>query len=316
MLINMKILSHPMNRVQRVMVACVVDEVEVVIKPALEYKIDKVHLIHFIQNVDSTDINRTARSRFYQQFFDEVCKRLEDENIIWEEHNKYEVWKFDKMLEEVYHIVDEETKSGSIVYVNISGGTNQYAAAAAIASMTLGATLFNMGSDVEYSAEHYEKWTKECTVDDKLLGRTIKVTGPYELDKIDIKPPDIKLLKALKIFSMVPLKERINRNVIYNLMRNGLWFPSSLEDNQLEGSSFNNENDFNLRNKEGVQYERQYVKKWLSWGWISNEDTNGTIYDLTKMGKMYIDVYCSDYVFTPTQNYDPSPYYGKRQRRH
>ena len=305
-----------MNRVQRVMVACVVDEVEMIVRPAIDYKIDKIHLIHYIQNIDDADENRSARSHFYSQFFEKVCKRLEKEGIEWVEHNECEVWRFDKMMEEVYHTVQKEKMSGSIVYVNITGGTSQYAAAAAIASMTLGATLFNMGSDVEHGVNQYKRWIDECSVDGELLGRTIKVTGPYELDKIDIKAPDIQLLKALKIFSMVPLKDRVNRNVIYNLMRNRLWFPSIMEADQLNGSSFSDEGNFKLRNKEGVQYERQYIKKWLSEGWISNENTNGILYDLTKMGRMYLNVYCSDYVFMPIMPYEESPSQKRKYRRY
>jgi len=131
------------GRKERIMIACVTFETTKITDPAMYYEATRVHIIHSASD--------KYRDSVYWDFFDEVCEKLkknrEDIEII--DHNMVRVSDFALMLKTVLGIIEDERKDNSEcdIYVNVSAGTSEYAAAAAIASMMEpGTILFSVGT--------------------------------------------------------------------------------------------------------------------------------------------------------------------------
>jgi len=301
--------------IERVMMACVTKEVTMIVQPAKYYNIDKIHLINYVKKSDN-DYVKINRSKIYEEIYAQVHNELTELGIKIEKHEESETYIFNKMMQETYKILFEETQKDSIIYVNISGGTNEYAAAAAISSMMFREIkLFNVGSRPDKKTiEDYDERIKALKdKDGKLVGTTMEIYDPFRIDTFPMNPPDDMLLKSLKIFSMIPPKMRSKTHVIRNLILQGLWVTcvDCLDyDSLVEGTSVKfekkdsiwlersyNAEYHKLQNKEGVQYHKRYVEKWLKNGWIRNNQSHNKKYILTDAGKTYLDIFCSDDIF-------------------
>ena len=130
---------------ERVVISCVTFETVKISDPVKFYDATRAHLIHYIR--EGLDPSRTAIYReFYDKVADTIRKSGRDVEII--EHNEI-VSDFTVMLRTILSIIDSEKRNGDCdIYVNISAGSSEYAAAATIASMmSKGVIPFSVGTD-------------------------------------------------------------------------------------------------------------------------------------------------------------------------
>lgn len=263
------------------MVACVTFETSKVVEPVLYYEINKVHIIHYVRDPSSES------GRIYGSFYDRVVEMLRERSplsVEVEQHNE-RVSDFSIMLRTVLSILRTENsgEEGCEIYVNISAGSPEYAAAAAIASMMVPGTIpFSVGTR-EYTVPT-ERIPDIYYVDGKPVGLTMSTFDPRTLPRYHIDMPEEHLVRGLRILS-----ERNGRNLsvtsgsmVAALKDAGLWYRDTERDNK-----------DSQRQTEAVYYQRDFISKWVKSGWAEKDDRHGryvlTDEGLNIIGTFYVD---------------------------
>ena len=289
--------------IQRVMVACVTNEVIKVTDPANNLRIDRVHLINYVRKADPGDEDRARREELYEAVYQENVSFFTEKGIEVCPHRDVQVFNFDACFRAVYEILVREHEMNSAVYVNIGSGPPEYAAAAAIASMMVDdVELFTVGTKADGFTTPMDR--RSLTHEGKLVGTAFKVSDPIQIDKFPLDTPDLYLLRALAVFKTVPEKDRSNVRVIRELIKSRLWkFTSSGEDSAI-GTSVEFEGADGkripgsdkgyygaLQRKEAVQYQRSYIEVWKEQGWIERSEISGKRYRVSKKGERYLSIF-------------------------
>lgn len=301
---------------RNVMIACVTDEVAMITKPATYYHVDRIYLLNYVTPEEYRDTDsKRARARFYEAVYEEVHRRMDDLGIlVMPSLGNIPTYRFDSMLEAVHRILNMESEQNpdSTVFVNISSGTKEFAAAASIASMMFDNTkVFSVfSSSQEKDPGYYDKVLDSMrNADGELVGRTQSIRDiPFEIERIPVQGPDMNLLRSLKVLDSIPVNRRTNTNVIRALMDNDLWTfdtkdPERITTEKLEARGVKSvEPEYkSVRNVENVTYQRRYIDRWMAEGWVCKQSQGAgkAWYVTTPIGRMYLDTFCSDGIFTP-----------------
>lgn len=265
------------GRKERVVISCVTFEVEKVVEPVKYYQATRAHIIHYQkEGVKSAEM--------YGEFYDRVCDRIRGEakidvDII--EHQE-RVTDFSEMLRVMLQIIDDEQRAGDCeIYVNISSGTPEYAAAATVASMLSPGTMaFSVGVE-EYTID--DDTIKDIFYKDgNPVGMASSVFPPRMLPDYSFDRPPEYLVRALRLFeARTSARESVSSAVMADIMRDmGIW----LRDMPGEASR---------KQSDAVNYHRDYVQKWLANGWIVKDDVRRrylvTEKGMNVIGTFYID---------------------------
>ena len=298
-----------MQIMKRVMVACVTSEVVKITYPAKNTKVDRIHLLNYVKEGESDSEEEQDRKIYYETIYSGVKKELDmfvDEVV---EHRNVITYDFDQCFHAIYDILYEEKRRDSDIYVNISGGTSEYAAAAAIASMMIkGVKLFSVGTKASGFTVDFKKQLEQSYHEGQLVGSAFDIHEPFPIASFPLLTPDEELLKALKVFISIPVGQRSNVNVIRKLIRYKLWrfaqdeigTGTSVEFEDENGKLMSNKNidDYLKRQKkEAVLYQRSYIDRWKKEGWIEKSSLNAKRYDLTNTGRRYVEIFSSNVVF-------------------
>ena len=254
-----------------VMVCCVTFETIKVIDPAIFHDVGKIHIIHYTRDESENSI--------YSEFYFEVCASLHDWGNVEIVEHKEKVYDFPTMLALVHRILEQESKNK--VYVNISSGTSEYAAAAMVASlMHPNAVPFTVGTK-EYTVPR-EDLKDLYYVDGKPVGLTKSVYDPKNIPTFDLSPPDRDLLLCLDIM------DRRNREdlpgtssyIINELKAKGIW--------KYKGNKGRDLTD--ERQKELMYYKRHFTARLIEAGWVEDRGMNRR-YILTDKGSTILNVF-------------------------
>ena len=280
------------------MVSCVTFEVLIITEPVRFYRCDRVYLVNYIKNKDER--NAKSRESLYRDVFDEVVKRIREENpgievVCIDEHPTYD---FMHMMRTVFDILQTERKEEAEVMVNISGGTGEFSAAATVASMMHdGVTLFSVGVPADKRLMTFDQMRENMTHEGRLVGRGFGTTEPFRIPCFSMEPPDRRLLLGLKVLDLTPVRRRSNTEVIRRLVACGLWTPHDdsdentivvLEENGRRRPEVEEKEYRRVRNSNAVYYQRNFILKWKERGWIAKE---GTKYIVTGEGRNYLDAF-------------------------
>ncbi len=288
---------------QRVMVACITNEVIKVTDPAVKLRIDRVHLINYVKKAEPGDEDRAKREELYDAVYHENVSFFTKNGVEVCPHRDVKVFNFDACFRAVYEILIREHEKNSAVYVNIGSGPPEYAAAAAIASMMVdNVELFTVGTKADGFTTPMER--KSLTHEGKLVGTAFKVSEPIQIDKFPLDTPNLFLLRALSVFKKVPEKDRSNVKVIRELIKAHLWKFTISEKNCAIGTSVEYESaDGKLidnskkktyedrQRKEAVQYQRSYIENWKEQNLIEKSEISGKRYRITKKGERYLNIF-------------------------
>jgi hypothetical protein len=294
----------PSGRKRRVVISCVTFETVKITDPIVFYEATHVHLIWY----NSIYYEKKVFKDFYQR----VCEIIHEWSPAVEitSHNKEPVYMFTAMLRTVLSIIQKEKKESPDcdIYVNVSAGTSEYAAAAAMASMMAGAMPFSVGS--------YEYTIKETAYYDENgnpIGLTKKAREPYQMLYYPIDTPERHLVRALRV-----LEYRNNKNLpttgtkmVESLKMKEIWAREevNLEDelvlDESQKKRLENEKKTEMKRKRDVEkkgvyvdrsdivyYHRDFVDKWLKKGWIQKNEHGK--YETTKAGKMILEIFYLD----------------------
>ena len=274
----------PSGRKKRIMVACVTFETSKVVEPALYYEINKAHIIHYVKDPDSES------GKIYDSFRRRVCERLESESpreVEIVEHNE-RVSDFSVMLRTVLSIIQMENsgEEGCEIYVNISSGSPEYAAAATVASMMVPGTIPFSVNTKEYTVST-DRIRDVYFVDDQPVGMTKTTYPPRTMPIYAINIPEEHLVRGLRILghrNEAKLSVTSGR-MVEALKEAGLWYRDTESDDP--------DRKANQRQTEAVYYQRDFISKWLKNGWIVKDDPRNR-YVLTESGTTVIGTFYAD----------------------
>ena len=276
------------GRKERIMVACVTFETTKVTDPILFYEINRAHIIHYVRDPTSQSNN------VYQEFYDrvnEIIKEKSPRPVEIVEHVE-KVSDFSLMLKTVLDIIQTEhstaLESGEEceIYVNISSGGPEYAAASAIASMMVPGTIpFSVGTKT-YTVND-EGVRRNYFIDGKPVGLTMETYDPRQLPSYSIQIPDERLVRGLRILD-TRNNERLSvtsGKMIAALKEAGVWYrDTEIKDPNRKSTQ---------RQTEAVYYQRDFIWKWLENGWVEKDDLNSK-YVLTKEGRNIISTFYTE----------------------
>lgn len=266
------------------MIACVTFETTKVTDPIMFYEINKAHIIHYVRD-------QTQSHSVYQSFYDRVKEIIEEESprkVDVVEHNE-RVTDFSLMLKTVLDIIQSEHANAILsqeeceIYVNISSGGADYAAAAAIASMMVPGTIpFSVGTK-EYTVDA-EGIERNYFINGKPVGLTKTTYDPRQLPSYSIQIPEEHLVRGLRILDQRNGKKLsvTSGRMIEALKKDGLWYRDTEHGDPNKKS--------NQRQTEAVYYQRDFIAKWLKNGWVAKDDLNAR-YVLTKEGRNIIETF-------------------------
>ena len=276
------------GRRERIAISCVTFETTKITDPIKFYEATKIHLIHYVRDPN------TENGKIYTDFYKRVCEIIETDSknpteIIEHIEN---VNDFTAMLRTVLSIIEEENSKiePSDIFVNISAGTSEYAAAAAIASMmTPGTIPFSVATNT-YKIKGAEEIRDAFYQSGKPIGLTATVREPKRLPRYSIPIPDKNLIMGLKILDEMNKKKQSPKGstMIKALKEEGLWRRDSGEFS-IHPSS---DEKFKETRSDSVYYHRDYISKWQKNGWIYKDEFKKR-YFLTEEGKIVLNTfYC------------------------
>ncbi len=159
------------------------------------------------------------------------------------------------------------------VFVNISAGTNEFAAAATMVSMVHpNVTIFTQGELEDNLTQDVVR--RAYYRDGEPTGLVTKVSEPVAIDVYQVDPPDKSLIIGLRILdeNMNAGKSLMAKDMIKIFMDEGIW---------LRDSPSKNDN---------VIYLRDFVDKWIANGWVVRGQLRNQ-YKITEKGRMMIDTF-------------------------
>ncbi|MGA1872142.1 MAG: DUF6293 family protein [Thermoplasmatota archaeon] len=247
----------------RVVISCVSFETVKIIQPILDYRADKVHLIH------------SGKKPPYIDFFNHVTGELDKNKIPWEEHNVF-YSKFTDVMRAVRTMIRKERAEGNHVYVNIGAGPQIYSSAAMVATMMEGGIPFNAPTD-EWTVKDVRKVFYEKG---RPVGNARSVKAPVEIPVFEVRPPEEPLVRGLAIWKEVTDRYRIRptKEILTALEENDLLFDIWEDDRRKKYSQ-----------SALMRYRRNFLEKWENKGWIINEGRGK--YSITDQGGMILEIF-------------------------
>lgn len=273
----------PSGRKKRIMVACVTFETAKVVEPMLYYEVNRAHIIHYVKDPTSES------GEIYESFYNRVVELLEERSPLKVEvikHNE-RLSDFSVMLRTVLSIIrsEQEAEPDCDIYVNISAGSSEYAAAATIAAMMTNTIPFSVGTK-EYTVPTSDI-PKLYYIDGKPVGLAKSTYEPRALPSYNIDMPEEHLVRGLRI-----LDDRNSKNLpvtsgkmVAALKDSNLWFR--------DPESKNDDKKASQRQIDAVYYQRDFISKWSDHGWIE-KDPHLSRYVVTAKGKIILSTFFTD----------------------
>lgn len=276
------------GRKERIVISCVTFETVKVTDPILHYQATKVHLIRYVKNPKENNV--------YNDFFNRVCEIIHEKSpfdVDIKDHCNEPVYKFPQMLRLVLDIIQSERKCKDYdceIFVNISAGTSEFAAAATIASMMVPGTIPFTVNTKDYTIEKDRIKKLYYDEDMKPIGLAKSTKPPEQMSCYAINIPDEHLVRGLRILSE---RNKSNESVsaskmIKELDSNSLWLRGECTvDKERRRHS-------DKSRSEAVYYQRDFINKWIEKGWVKKNDLKKR-YEVTEAGERILDTfYTSD----------------------
>lgn len=265
---------------QRLMIACVITEVAVVVDPVVFYEIDRVHLIHYVRNPDDPG------NRIYKEFYDEVVRQLKERRPEAEIVEHFEkVYYYHDMLRTVLNIFGDEnarTDGNMDLYVNITSGRSEYAAAAMMGCMFHHEMIpFTVRAEERtLSPEDFRRIYYEG---DRPVGQYLTVKDPVKVQTFDPSVMTGDMIEMLDALDSV--NSRCKRPY-------ALDYIEELKDRNL----WNYDPDSNRSKSTAEQKERMYLRRavfdpLIDCGCVRKSRNAKSKYEITSEGRAVLDIF-------------------------
>ncbi len=258
-----------------VVIACTTMETVMVSDPAVFYEADVLHLIYLR--------GETELAPYYDSLVEEIRRQLAGRREVEVVVHDEKVYRYNVMLKTVNDIVRSvrnDYEGFADIYVNISSGTSEYAAAAMCSCMMNPGTIPFTVSVKEHSIPP-EEYSRLVSADGRPVGDAKAVNSPKMVETFSFEPPDENLVNYLSFFSKIEDTPCSMGYIIALLEENDVWHYSPTK-TQNPG-----------RSAAKMQYRRTVLDPLLAKGWIRQGRTKNR-WVLTPSGRAILDVFCDD----------------------
>ena len=257
-------------------ISCTTLETVRVSDPILFYEADRAHIIYM-------DSEKSEKKGFYSSLVEEIERRVKEKrDVEFFLHNE-KVYKYNLMLKLINDIIrSEKAEFGDFVdiYVNISSGSSEYAAAAmCVSMMNQGVIPFTVW--VKEHTVPLDRFREMITVDGRPVGIAKEVHEPKMIETFSIEPPDEDLVRYLSFFAQIERKPYTVNSIMKMMEENDLWkYTPTKTKNPAKQSA---KQQFNRS-----VLDRLKEKGWLRMGRSKN------YWEVTPAGKSILDVFLND----------------------
>lgn len=258
-----------------VVIACTTMETVMVSDPAVFYEADVLHLIYHRGD--------TELAPYYDSLVEEIRRQLAGRREVEVVVHDEKVYRYNIMLKTVNDIVrsvKNDYEGFADIYVNISSGTSEYAAAAMCSCMMNPGTIPFTVSVKEHSIPP-EEYSRLVSDNGRPVGDAKAVNTPKMVETFSFEPPDENLINYLSFFSKIEDTPCSMGYIIALLEENDIWHYTSTK-TQNPG-----------RNAAKMQYRRTVLEPLLARGWIRPGRTKNR-WMLTPAGRAVLDVFCDE----------------------
>ena len=253
-------------------ISCTTLETVRVADPIVFYEADRAHII-YMSNPERED------SKFYDGLLDTISHMVKEKRDVEIIPHNATVYRYNAMLKEVNDIIAKERETyGSYVeiYVNISSGTPEYAAAAMCACMMNPGTIpFTVR--VKEHVIPFDKYVKMASVDGRFVGDAKEVYEPRMIETFNIKPPDEELVKYLAFFSLIEGESHTPASIIKLLETTDTW-------------KYVSDKKEHTKNAVTVAYNRNVRDPLVNKGWLVNGSSKNR-WLITPAGRAILDIF-------------------------
>ena len=284
---------------ERIVIACVTFDTVKITKPIEYYTPTNVYLIHDIRDKNPKNI--------FKEFLNEVERIISNmgNGSIKTTPVNAKVTNFNIMLRTVLEIIEKEHRIDykKEIYVNISSGSNEYAAAATVASMmndyvfpfSVRTERYRVKDDEsQYSIRniYYENQTKPIGLAESVYSQNEKM----ELQKVNIEMPPEYLVRGLRILYEKSISNIYPKSgVMIKLLKDSnLWLRTyktlNLNHNgQIETIPKESKNQKKQRQVDTVYYHRDFIDKWQKRKWVERDEYGKLV--VTTLGKITLETF-------------------------
>lgn len=271
----------------RVMITCITFETVKVVRPIQELRAERVYIIHY----DSP--RSKGKPNVYSEFYDEVVRQLlssgmREDDII---ERNVPVFRFKEVLSELVKIMERERADGNEVYVNVSAGSMEFAAAATVAAMMVdGVRPFTVHSR-KYTVSGDAEVRRTYSIDGKLVGQCCEVAEPVELPTFRIEPPPRDLVVGLReLRKRRDAKQPTKYSAMIQAIKDaGAWTYDPEKEARFKAAD--PRRGEKIMQAEKMYYSRHYIDGWIKHGWVDGKDGRGRELRITDSGENVIDVF-------------------------
>ena len=252
---------------QRVLIACLKYDVVKIIESVRAYS--PHHVITFHDAFSDPSEQRLLFAERFQYLLNKEFPNVSYRNIELKQKDFRDISRtLESTVVFVNNLLDKPT-----VLINISAGTNEFAAAATMTSMIHDNVIIFTQDEEEDNLS--PEVVKEVFYKDGFpTGPVTKVSEPKAIDVYHVEPPSKPLILGLRILdeNQRTGKNLMAKDMIKILMERGIWMR--------DGPS----------NNDNVVYLRDFVDKWIENGWVEKGQMRNQ-YRITEKGRMMIDTF-------------------------
>jgi len=252
-------------------ISCTTFETIKVSDPIVYYEADRAHIIYMSKEGDE-------RKGFFEGLVDDIVNQVRSKRDVEIITHNAVVYRYSDMLRLVNSIIKSEREEfGRFVdiYVNISSGSSEYAAAAMCACM-MDPHAIPFTVRVKEHNVPVEKY-RELIGEGAPFGDAKSVYTPRMVETFSIQPPQEELVKYLAFIASLEDKAYTNTSVMKLMEKAGLW-------------KYND--DGKGKNSGSMQFRRTVLEPLEENGWIEKPTKNR--WDITVSGKAILDIFCDE----------------------
>lgn len=252
---------------KRIILACLEYDVVRIIQPVKDYNADVLITFHDMFGVNSEIKMRCADE--LQKELEGSCPNTHYSNF---QNDLKDFTSLSKALESYISGFNAMFNRPEI-FINISAGTNEFAAAATMSSMLHDNVQIFTVKDLETNIDQ-ELIERAVLRNGVPTGTAAKVSEPDVITVYPAEPPKKHLVLGLRIFNdRLEKGESIAaKDMVSEYIKEGIWLR--------DGTSPN----------DGVFFLRDFVDKWIENGWLQRGQLKNR-YNLTDKGKMVLDTF-------------------------
>ena len=253
-------------------ISCTTFETVKVSDPIVYYEADRAHIIYMSRDDE--------RGKFYEDLIADIEEQVSAKRDVKFFPHNCKVHVYGEMLKVVNDLIKQEKEEfGTFVdiFVNISSGSAEYAAAAMCACMMNPGVIPFTVRVTEHNIP--VKKFRELIGEDAPFGDAKAVDKPKMIETFNMEPPKEELVSYLAFFASIEDEPHTNTSIARMMAEADIWRYNP-KDGKEKG-----------KNASSMQFRRNVLEPLIEKGWITNGRSKNR-WTVTASGKAILDIFC------------------------